>query len=176
MRMAHRDHHADLPKDVRFLVIVTSDTLLDSWAKGETLADESGDAAESLVLAYGHTLAGRLCLPNETRSIRAAVRKAVKGGMVDAVVISGGTGLGPKDRTVEAVVPLLEKTLPGFGELFRQLSFFEVGTSTMASRALAGTCGKTIVYALPGSPKAVKLAMERLILPETPHLLKMLRG
>lgn len=174
--MAHKDHHADLPKGLRFLVIVTSDTLLDSWARGEAAADESGDVAESLALAYGHTLAGRLCLPNQAEAIRSAVLEAAKGGRVDVVVISGGTGLGPKDRTVEAVSPLLEKALPGFGEIFRHISFCEIGTSAMASRALAGTCGEVLVFALPGSPKAVKLAMERLILPESPHLLKMLRG
>lgn len=174
--MVHKDHHADLPKDLKFLVIVTSDTLLDSWARGEAPADESGDVAESLVLAYGHTLAGRLCLHNDADAIRAAVMEGAKGGNVDVIVISGGTGLGPKDRTVEAVTPLIEKELPGFGELFRQLSFSQIGTSSMASRTLAGTCGKVLVFAVPGSPKAVKLAMERLILPESPHLLKMLRG
>jgi len=172
----HKDHHADLPKDLKFLVIVTSDTLLESWARGEATADESGDVAESLVLAYGHTMAGRLCLHNEAEAIRAAVLEAVKGGRVDVVVISGGTGLGQKDMTVEAVSPLIEKALPGFGEIFRQLSFADIGTSAMASRALAGTCGRIMLFALPGSPKAVKLAMERLILPEAPHLLKMLRG
>jgi molybdenum cofactor biosynthesis protein B len=174
--MAHKSHHSDLPKDLRFLVIVTSDTLLDAWSHGEMPADASGDAAESLVLGFGHTMAGRLCLHNDVKTIRSAVLDAVRGGRVDVVVISGGTGLGPKDRTVEAVSPILEKTLPGFGELFRQLSFGEVGTSAMASRALAGACGKVLIFALPGSPKAVMLAMERLILPESPHLLKMLQG
>lgn len=174
--MAHKDHHADLPRDLKFLVIVTSDTLLESWARGEATADESGDVAESLALAYGHTMAGRVCLHNDVDVIRAAVLVAVKGGRVDVVVISGGTGLGHKDRTVEAVSPLIEKALPGFGEIFRQLSFADIGTSAMASRTLAGTCGRVLIFALPGSPKAVKLAMERLILPEAPHLLKMLRG
>jgi molybdenum cofactor biosynthesis protein B len=174
--MVHKDHHADLPKDLRFLVIVTSDTLLNSWARGEAATDESGDVAESLILAYGHTLAGRLCLHNEVNAIRSAIRKAARGGRVDVVVISGGTGLGPKDMTVEAVSPLIGKALPGFGEMFRHLSLPEVGSSAMASRTLAGACGKILVFAVPGSPRAVKLAMERLILPESPHLLKMLRG
>jgi molybdenum cofactor biosynthesis protein B len=174
--MAHKDHHADLPKDLRFIVIVTSDVLLDATSRGEAPEDTSGDVAESLVLGFGHTVAGRLCIHNDVEAIRGAVLDAVKGDRVDVVVISGGTGLGPKDRTVEAVSPILEKTLPGFGELFRQLSYREVRTSAMASRALAGTCGKVLIFALPGSPKAVRLAMERLILPESPHLLKMLRG
>lgn len=174
--MVHKDHRADLPRDLRFLVIVTSDVLLDAWSHGETPADASGDMAESLVLGFGQTMAGRLCLHNDVETIRNAVLDAVRGGKVDVIVISGGTGLGPKDRTVEAVSPILEKVLPGFGELFRQLSFEEVGTSAMASRALGGACRKVLIFALPGSPKAVMLAMERLILPESPHLLKMLRG
>lgn len=158
------------------MVIVTSDTLLDSLRSGEAPADESGDVAESLVLAFGHTMSGRLCLHNDARAIRTNALKAVKGGRVDVIVVSGGTGLGPKDRTVDALSPIIEKELPGFGEMFRHLSFSQVGTSAMASRAMAGTCGKVLLFALPGSPKAVKLAMERLILPESPHLLKMLRG
>jgi molybdenum cofactor biosynthesis protein B len=174
--LAHKDHRADLPKDLRFVVVVTSDTLLDATSHDEAPEDASGDTAESLVLGFGHTMAGRFCLRNDAEVIRGAVLDAVRGGRADVVVISGGTGLGPKDKTVEAVSPILEKTLPGFGELFRQLSFREVGTPAMASRALAGTCGKVLIFALPGSPKAVRLAMERLILPESPHLLKMLRG
>jgi molybdenum cofactor biosynthesis protein B len=174
--MMHKDHHLDLPKDLRYLVIVTSDVLLDARSHGETPVDESGDTAESLLIGSGAKVAGRLCLHNDTKAIRNAVLEAVRGGSVDVIVISGGTGLGPKDRTVEAVSPILEKTLPGFGELFRQLSFGEVGTSAIASRTLGGSCGGVLIFALPGSPKAVKLAMARLILPEAPHLIKMLRG
>lgn len=174
--MAHKDHHADLPQHLRFLVIVTSDTLLEAWSRGETLPDSSGDTAESLVLAFGQILAGRLCLHNDPEAIREAVLEGICGGKVDAIVICGGTGLGPRDRTVEAISPLIDKPLPGFGELFRHLSFREVGTSAMASRAMAGACGSVLIFAIPGSPKAVELAMERLILPEAPHLIKMLRG
>lgn len=172
----HRDHHEGLPKNLRYLLIMTSDALLEAWARGEAPADASGDIAESLVLGFGQTVSGRLCLHNDAEAIRTALLDAAKGGSVDVVVISGGTGLGSRDRTVEAIAPVLEKELPGFGELFRRLSFQEVGPSAMASRALAGTCGGVLVFAIPGSPKAVKLAMERLILPESPHLIKMLRG
>lgn len=172
----HRDHREALPKNLRYLLIVTSDALLAAWARGEAPEDASGDVAESLVLGFGQIVSGRVCLPNDASAIRATVLDAAKGSRVDVVVISGGTGLGPKDRTVEAIAPILEKELTGFGELFRRLSYQEVGTSAMASRALAGTCGGILVYAIPGSPKAVKLAMERLILPESPHLIKMLRG
>lgn len=174
--MAHGDHKRDLPKNLRFMVVVTSDTILDARSRGEMAEDQSGDLAESMILKSGHSMAGRLCIRNEGKEIRDAVLEATSGGSVDVVVVSGGTGLGSRDRTVEAVSPLMEKTLPGFGELFRHLSFGEVGTSAMASRALAGVRGRSLVFLLPGSPNAVRLAMERLILPESPHLLKMLRG
>ncbi|MGC8936120.1 MAG: MogA/MoaB family molybdenum cofactor biosynthesis protein, partial [Candidatus Methanomethylicaceae archaeon] len=100
---------------------------------------------------------------------------AVK-GIADVIVISGGTGPGPRDVTVEAITPLFEKELPGFGELFRHMSYEKVGTSTIASRATAGITKGVLVFALPGSPDAVKLAMEKIILPESPHLVKMVRA
>jgi len=92
------------------------------------------------------------------------------------VLVSGGTGISGRDQSVEAIAPLLDKELPGFGELFRRLSYDAIGTSAIASRATAGICGRALVFALPGSPDAVRLALERIILPECQHLLKMARG
>jgi len=89
---------------------------------------------------------------------------------VDAILLNGGTGVAPRDTTYEAVSTLIEKRLDGFGELFRMLSFQEVGSKAMASRAVAGVFGKTVVFSMPGSVKAVRLAMERLICPELGHI------
>jgi len=166
-------HHADLPKNLRFLVVVTSDTIISKRSKGEDLQDLSGEVAASLIKRAKFTLIERVYLPNDISAIREEVRSATNKGSVDVVIISGGTGLGRRDVTVEAVTPLLEKVLPGFGELFRRLSYESVGTSAIASRALAGVSNGVLVFALPGSPDAVKLALERIILPESPHLLKM---
>ena len=94
---------------------------------------------------------------------------------IDCVLVSGGTGVAPRDRTVETIRPLLDKELPGFGELFRALSFEEVGPASMLSRALAGTAGRTAVFVMPGSTGAVRTALERLILPELAHLIGQLR-
>jgi molybdenum cofactor biosynthesis protein B len=173
--MKSGDHHADLPKDLRFLVVVTSNTIVSKKSKGEDFQDVSGEVAASLIKGAKFTVVDRVYLPNDVRAIREEVRSAVFKGSADVVVISGGTGLGSRDVTVEAVSPLLEKVLPGFGELFRRLSYEAVGTSAIASRALAGVSNGVLVFALPGSPDAVRLALERVILPESPHLLKMVR-
>jgi molybdenum cofactor biosynthesis protein B len=95
---------------------------------------------------------------------------------VQAVLLNGGTGIAPRDTTYDAIERLLDKTLPGFGELFRGLSYQEIGSRTIASRAVAGVCQDTLIFSLPGSSNAVKLAMEKLILPELGHLVKQLRG
>jgi len=170
------DHHADLPKDLRFLVVVTSDTIVSKKSKGEDLQDVSGEVATSLIKRAKFTVVDRVYLPNDVSAIREEIRSAVSEGSADVIILSGGTGLGSGDVTVEAVTPLLEKTLPGFGELFRRLSYESVGTSAIASRALAGVFNGVLVFALPGSPHAVRLALERIILPESPHLLKMVQG
>ena len=91
---------------------------------------------------------------------------------VDAILITGGTGIGSRDQTFETVVSLLSKTLPGYGELFRMLSYEEIGAAAMLSRAIGGLMKKTVVLTMPGSPAAVRLAMEKLIIPELGHLVR----
>lgn len=174
--MRAEDHRRNLPADLRFLVVITSDTIISRKTKGDPFQDVSGEAVESLILGAGYLMAGRVYLPNDLESIRNEIKSAVSNRAADVIVISGGTGIGPKDLTIEAVVPLMERILPGFGELFRHLSYESIGTPSIASRATAGIFGSTLIFALPGSPAAVKLAMEKIILPESPHLLKMIRG
>jgi molybdenum cofactor biosynthesis protein B len=169
-------HHEGLPSGLRFIVIVTSDTISRRIAQCEQFNDESGDTAIKLVSAAGFEVADRVYLPNRLERIRDSVKAAASTGAADVVLISGGTGISGRDQSVEAVAPLLDKELPGFGELFRRLSYDAIGTSAIASRATAGICGRALVFALPGSPDAVRLAMERIILPECQHLLKMARG
>ena len=106
---------------------------------------------------------------DEPDQIRDAVLDLCRAGL-DAVLSSGGTGIGTRDQTCDVVRPLLEKELPGYGELFRMLSWEEVGSAAMLSRAVAGTVGRTLVFCMPGSSNAVRLAMTRLILPELRHL------
>jgi molybdenum cofactor biosynthesis protein B len=174
--MSWKDHHTDLPKEIRFLLITTSDTIVASRARGVACQDVSGELAESLVKGAGYLVAGRLCLANSVEEIRNEIRNLVSSGSADVVVVSGGTGPGPHDLTIEAISPLIDKPLPGFGELFRRLSYETVGISSIASRSMAGVSKKALIFALPGSPDAVRLALERIILPESQHLLKMVQG
>jgi len=166
-------HHQDLPKDLRFAVIVTGDTIIAKRERGEPLQDTSGETAVALVGTASYRVTCRIYLPNDEGLIRSSVIKAAEGA--DVILVIGGTGIGKRDVTVEAISPILLKVLPGFGELFRHLSFESVGPSTIASRAMAGVLGDALVFALPGSTGAVRLALERIILPEAPHLLKMVR-
>jgi molybdenum cofactor biosynthesis protein B len=133
--------------------------------------DGGGARVVELLEAAGHALAGREIVPDDAGAIAAALRGALARDGVEAVVLTGGTGVSPRDVTPDAVEPLLERTLPGFGELFRWLSYQEVGSAALLSRALAGIAHGRVVFALPGSRAAVKLAMERLVLPELGHLI-----
>ncbi len=137
--------------------------------------DSSGDAIVERLEGAGHRVAGRAIVPDEPGRIRAALVDAVARTEVDAAIVTGGTGVSPRDSTPEVVGELIDKPLAGFGELFRVLSFEEIGAAAMLSRALAGTVGRTAIFVTPGSSGAVRLAMERLILPELPHLIGQLR-
>jgi molybdopterin adenylyltransferase len=159
--MAHSE-----PKQARVHVLTVSDT--------RTLEDdESGDVCVRMVEAASHVVADRAILPDDPSRVEAHCLAVAAD--VDAILINGGTGFAPRDTTFEAVSRLIEKRIDGFGELFRMLSFAEVGSRAMASRAVAGVHGKTLIFSMPGSTKAVRLAMQKLVLPELPHLVGELR-
>jgi len=159
-----REHRAQAPAQVAAFVITCSDS------RGER-EDETGAELRRLLEGAGHSLAGSRVVKDEAAQIREAVEAAIAAG-ARAVIVNGGTGIGRRDVTIETVRALFEKELPGFGELFRALSFREIGTAAMLSRATAGTFRGAIVFALPGSPAAATLAMEQLILPELGHLVR----
>ena len=125
--------------------------------------DRSGDALQQRLEAAGHRLVERLLVPDDRYLIRAAVSRWIADAGVQVVIRSGGTGLTGRDGTPEAVAPLLDKTIEGFGELFRVLSFETIGTSSLQSRALAGVANGTVIFVLPGSLDAVQTAWDRLI-------------
>ncbi|NJM45419.1 MAG: MogA/MoaB family molybdenum cofactor biosynthesis protein [Alkalinema sp. RU_4_3] len=135
--------------------------------------DTSGQLIRSLLATAGHQVSHYEILPDEPERIRQAIAQ-LSSQPIDILLFNGGTGIAPRDTTYDAITSLLEKTLPGFGELFRMLSFAEVGSRAMASRAVAGTIGRQVLFSMPGSSKAVKLAMEQLVLPEMVHLVKQL--
>lgn len=162
-------HRAEANAVTGYAIVTVSDT-----RTAET--DEGGARLAEAVTAAGNRVVSRGIVQDEVLPIRAAVRAACAEAGVDVVLVTGGTGVSPRDVTVEAVVPLFEKELPGFGELFRMLSFAEVGAAAYLSRATAGIAGGKPVYLLPGSPKAVEMAMEKLILPEAAHLVAQASG
>jgi len=159
----HRVSAPQGPFGVKVLVVSSSRTL-------DT--DTGGSAAAELFSAAGHLVLGRQVVADEVNAIRAAVRHAAEEKACHVIVLTGGTGVSAADVTPEAVLPLFTKTIPGFGELFRQLSFAEVGSAALLSRACAGLIGNAVVFALPGSPNGVELAIKRLILPELGHLVR----
>jgi molybdenum cofactor biosynthesis protein B len=156
-------HHDAAAKAVPVGVITVSDS--------RTLETDSGGALiAELLAANGHSVASREIVLDEPAAIQAALRAALARPGIGAVILTGGTGIAPRDVTPESVEPALERIIPGFGELFRMLSFEQIGAAALLSRALAGlACGR-VVFVLPGSRGAVRLAMERLILPELGHL------
>jgi molybdenum cofactor biosynthesis protein B len=128
--------------------------------------DVSGQTVADRLAAAGHVVAERSIVRDELDEIRAVLRLFVEDDDIDVVITTGGTGVTARDVTPEALAPLVDKPIPGFGELFRWLSFAQIGTSTIQSRAEAALCGGTYVFLLPGSPKAVTLAMDDILLPQ----------
>ncbi len=160
-------HRAQAPDSVRVAVLVVSDTrTLDT--------DRGGLLIEELLEAAGHEIASRQVVRDEIEAIKGAANDAIQSD-ADVVILTGGSGIGPRDVTPEAIRPMLTRELPGFGEVFRVLSFQEIGAATMLSRAFAGVAGRTLVFVLPGSTNAVRLAMEKLITPEIGHLVREVR-
>ncbi|MBI4717524.1 MAG: molybdenum cofactor biosynthesis protein MoaB [Planctomycetes bacterium] len=165
--MTAGSHRARDPSTVHCAVITVSDTRTPD-------TDAGGALIRRLLEAGGHTVDHYEILRDDPSTVGQRVRELC-GGECAVVLLTGGTGLSPRDSTHEAVVSLLEKRMDGFGELFRVLSFQEMGAAAMLSRAVAGVCGGSAVFSMPGSPAAVRLAMERLILPELAHLVGLLR-
>jgi molybdenum cofactor biosynthesis protein B len=159
------DHKAAAPARVRVFVVTVSDTRT-------TATDTAGAAITAALEANGHQVAGRAIEPDEPARVAELVRQQAVIGDVDAIITTGGTGLTSRDSTFEAIDSLLTKRLPGFGELFRMLSYADIGSAAMMSRACAGTIGKVVVISLPGSEKAVRLAMDKLVVPELTHLVQ----
>lgn len=161
---SHAHHHRQSAlAEVPTAVITVSDT-----RTPET--DTAGDGVAEMLAGAGHPVVSREIVPDEAAKIAGALRASLAREDVRAVILTGGTGVAPRDVTPEAVEPLLDRVVPGFGELFRALSYAEVGSAALLSRALAGLASGRVVFVLPGSRGAVKLAMEKLILPEIGHL------
>lgn len=159
----HKEH---APASVKCGVITSSDSRTPA-------TDESGKLIRDLLLRAGHTVPFYAVVKDDAKAIVDAVERA--SSMCDAVVTNGGTGLGARDVTVAALSPHFERSVPGFGEIFRRLSYDTIGSAAWLSTAAAGVYRGRLVFCLPGSPDACRLAMERLILPELPHAVGVMR-
>ncbi len=160
-----REHKAQAPKSVRCLVLTISDS-----KTPET--DTSGQLIRDLLVKAGHEIVRSAIVKDEPARIQDVIRQGCEDSHVQALVLTGGTGITSRDSTFEAVEGLLEKRLAGFGELFRVLSYEEIGPAAMLSRAQAGVRRGRVIFSLPGSPNACRLALEKLIIPELGHLVR----
>jgi molybdenum cofactor biosynthesis protein B len=167
--MSVAEHRARGKPSISCFVVTVSDT------RDET-TDESGQLIKSLLTAENHPLAGYRIVKDEPAAIGAILREALADKQVEAVIVNGGTGIAPRDGTYEVIVGLLDKTLDGFGEIFRYLSYQDIGSAAIMSRAVAGSAQGKLLISLPGSKGAVRLAMEKLILPELRHMVSQLQG
>lgn len=135
--------------------------------------DKGGDRVEELAVAGGFTVQTRAIVKDDQAAIQSKLTSWLANPTIDVIITTGGTGIAQRDVSIEAVEPLLVKSIPGFGELFRYLSYVDdIGARAMASRALAGVARETLIFTLPGSVGAITLAMERLIVPQIPHLVR----
>jgi molybdenum cofactor biosynthesis protein B len=163
--MSVADHKATSPTSVSCFVLTVSDS--------RTLATEtSGRTIAELLSAAGHTVVDRQAVRDEPVEVRRIVHDEIGRGRCKVIITTGGTGITRRDSTYEALVGLFDKRLDGFGELFRMLSFEEIGSAAMLSRATAGICGGCALFLLPGSEAAVRLAVTRLIIPELGHIVR----
>ncbi len=164
--MSHLEHKKHALKNLSCGVITISDTRTQE-------DDGSGRTIRESLEADGHGVVFYSIVRDEAGPILSAVQEALENA--DVVICNGGTGISPRDITIETLRPLFNRIIEGFGEVFRSLSYDEIGSSAILSRSIAGVVGKNLLFCLPGSPNAVKLAMEKLILPEIGHMLAQVR-
>ena len=161
----HKSEAQKARTSLRCAVCTVSDTRTFETDTGGGLLVEQLESA-------GHQVAQREIVPDEPDRMRPLLTRWRDDSEIDAVLLTGGTGIAARDQTYETVVALLTKPLPGYGELFRMLSYEEIGSSTILSRAVGGLMSQTVTLTMPGSRAAVRLAMEKIILPELPHLVR----
>lgn len=161
--MGVEEHRGKAPKSVNVAVVTVSDTRTE-------MDDYSGKAIDEVLSASGHKVLRRIIIKDDVHEIQRVLRELIEDGEVQAVVVNGGTGIAKRDVTLEAVAEFQERPVPGFGELFRMLSYQEIGSAAVLSRATAFVTEGKVVFCLPGSEKAVRLATGKLIAPELGHM------
>jgi molybdenum cofactor biosynthesis protein B len=161
--MGHREHHERSKKNVNVAIVVVSDSRTQD-------TDESGKVASDLLEKKGHTIAEHLLIGNDNDAIVNTLSELTNRTDVDVILTIGGTGISRRDITVDVLSPLMEKKLEGFGEMFRTMSFKQIGTGALMSRSTAGVINGKVILCLPGSTAAIRLAVKRIIIPEIGHM------
>lgn len=167
--MSVEEHKAKGKRSIKCYVLTVSDT------RDET-TDTSGQLIKEQIEKENHQLAGYKIVKDEPVEIEALLRQAIGNPEVEAIIVNGGTGISPRDGTYEVIVKLLDKKLDGFGEVFRFLSYQDIGSAAIMSRAVAGAAGGKVLISLPGSSGAVRLGLEKIIWPELRHMFSQLHG
>ena len=175
MSETSKKHKASAPKQLKFAVFVCSTSRYQELQKGEKITDVSGDAIGALLKNAGHIVLSKKIIADDKNQIAEAVKTVLNSLELDAAIFCGGTGITRKDITIETVQPFLGKVLPGFGEIFRRLSYDKLGSAAVMSRAIAGVAKGKALFCIPGSPDAVRVSVEMLILPESPHIVRHIR-
>jgi molybdopterin adenylyltransferase len=165
MSRAVDEHRADAPGSLNLAVMTVSDTRTEE-------TDTSGALIVSMAEAAGHRIVERVIVPDEPDRMTPLLHHYASRNDLHGILITGGTGISPRDQTFETVSALITKPLPGYGELFRVLSYAEIGPACILSRAVGGLIGPVVILVMPGSRAAVELAMSKIILPELPHLVR----
>ncbi len=172
MSESAKKHKATAPKKLNFGIFICSTSRFQLMQKGEKIDDVSGDTIEALLENAGHVVLFKEIISDDKVMIQEAVKRVLGSADLDVAIFCGGTGIAPSDVTIETVSPFLEKTLLGFGEIFRRLSYDKVGSAAVLSRAVAGVAKGKALFCIPGSPDAVCVSVELLILPEAPHIVR----
>ncbi len=173
MSESSKGHKAKAPKILNFGIYICSTSRYNQIEAGEKdVSDVGGGTIVELLEKAGQKVVFKKIVADDETMIQDAVMYVMGLNEVDVVIFSGGTGITPTDITIETVLPFLDKVLPGFGEFFRRISFDHVGSAAVLSRAIAGVARGKAIFCIPGSPDAVKTAVEILILPEAPHIVK----
>jgi molybdenum cofactor biosynthesis protein B len=167
-----KQHKDCTPKKLGFAIYTCSTSRYRQMERGEVISNLGETTIENLIAESGHVVLSKTVILDDKHMIEKVFRDCLSMADLDVIIFSGGTGISSLDVTIEAVSPLLEKVLPGFGEFFRRISFDEIGPAAVLSCAIAGVAAGKAFFCIPGSPNAVKTAMEKLILPEVAHIVK----
>ncbi len=172
MSESTKSHKTNAPIAVNFAVFICSTSRYEAMQRGEVTTDISGDIIEILLKNLGHNILFRRVVSDDKSMIEHAVKSVLANPGIDVAIFSGGTGITSRDITIETISPFFEKTLPGFGEFFRRLSYDRMGSGAVMSRAVAGIASGKALFCIPGSPDAVRVSVELLISPEAAHIVK----